>query len=100
MTPYTIIFDGRARDDMFQAKRWYRKQSAHLAKRFNAELLRAVDELQDAPLRWREWRPPTRRYILHRFPYNLFYEVSDRQIVILALLHQQRDLSTRFPEDP
>jgi plasmid stabilization system protein ParE len=100
VTPYTTIFDGRARDDVSRAKRWYRKQSVHLAKRFNDELQRAIEELQDAPLRWREWRPQTRRYILHRFPYNLFYEVSGRQIIILALLHQQRDVTTRFPEDP
>jgi toxin ParE1/3/4 len=96
---YTLIIDSRAEQDIRSARRWYRIRGQHLADAFVAEILRIRRDLQAAPLRWSEWRPPSRRYVLQRFPYILYYQVSEDRIFVTAFLHQQRDVNTRFPED-
>lgn len=100
MTQYSVILDDRARRDIRDAKHWYRRHGAHLARELNIEIVRAIDALQDAPLRWREWRPPFRRLILSKFPYFVVYRIANRQIIVVTLMHQQQDVNARFPEDP
>lgn len=100
MAQYSITVDDRAHRDIRAAKRWYRDLGIHLARALTSEVVQALDALQDAPLRWREWRSSFRRLLLTKYPYFLVYRVENRQIIVVALMHQQQDATVRFPEDP
>ena len=87
-----------AKQDIREARGWYRKISPVLADDF----LRAVDDAiklaSERPLAFQRVHRTFRRVLLHRFPYALFYDVQEQAIIVVAVLHQARDpeiLNTR-----
>ena len=77
--------------DLHRAYEWYQRQ--HLG--LGPEFLEAVDELLTAivanPRRHRIVGLGLRRAPLQRFPYGLFYRVTEEEIIVIACLHASRD---------
>jgi hypothetical protein len=68
---------------------WYRGKRPGLELEFLADVDRAFAEIRDAPERWPMWRPdrPYRRHLLRRFPFVVFYRVTDAYVRIAAVAH-------------
>ena len=49
-----------------------------------------MSRIAEAPLRYPVAEHGTRRLVLRRFPYNVFYRVGTEEIVIVAVAHQKR----------
>jgi plasmid stabilization system protein ParE len=52
---------------------WYYLRSEFVASRFAEEMIRAVDMISDGPKRWPMANFGVRKYLLHRFPFAVFY---------------------------
>jgi plasmid stabilization system protein ParE len=57
---------------------------------FEQEVVAAVSRIAEAPRRYPVAEHGTRRLVLQRFPYNVFYRVGAEAIVIVAVAHQKR----------
>ena len=63
-----------------------------------SELLDEVDavlqRVVQSPFQFPEIKSDVRRAVLRRFPYSVYFQVSDEMVDVIAVLHQQRDPRT------
>jgi plasmid stabilization system protein ParE len=69
---------------------WYLQRSQQAAEAFLREMDRALAVIAGAPTIWPRFEAGTRRYLLHRFPYNIIYRETEAGIVVVAVVHQKR----------
>jgi len=90
----SLAFTSRAGDDVEEAYNWYESQQAGLGAEFESALgsvLRLVEQMPEAgPVVHRD----VRRLLLHRFPYSLYYRLTDSTIEVRACLHQRQNPRT------
>jgi plasmid stabilization system protein ParE len=90
MNVVSFSFHPAALEEAVAAATWYRERSPLAAKRFIAELNRALDRIYDAPQRWPRSTRGTRKVKLSRFPFLVIYRESLGSILILAVAHGYR----------
>jgi plasmid stabilization system protein ParE len=89
-----VIIRRKAKQDLREAKEWYREISRELANAFIERIDEALALVRERPLAFQTVHRTFRRVLLHRFPYALFYHVDEERIVVVAVLHQARDPET------
>ena len=72
-----------------EARLWYAERSAEAATRFFLELERALDLIAETPMRW-PVRSGVRKYVMHRFPFVIFFRVRDPKVEVIAVAHARR----------
>ena len=89
-TSRRLVVTSAAATDLTAAHDWYEDQSAGLG----AEFLRAVDAIlaavQRTPATFPAVRGRTRRALLRRFPYGVFFVEAGDEVVVLAVVHGRR----------
>ncbi len=88
---YEIIVRPEAAREVQEAFDWYEEKSEGLG----LEFLRAADAclagIKRNPLVAPVMHQETRRALLRKFPYALFYIVKEERIIVLACFHVKRD---------
>jgi len=86
-----LLLRPAAAADIEETYRWYERQRVGLG----GESLAAVDAtLQDLavhPAAYAVIHRETRRALLHRFPYAIFYRLYDETVIVIACMHGRRD---------
>jgi plasmid stabilization system protein ParE len=85
-----VLFRPAAAADVEDAYNWYEQQRDGLGSEFLAELRRSVVALQRRPELAAILHRDTRRLLLSRFPYALYYRIFDDRIIVVACLHGRR----------
>jgi plasmid stabilization system protein ParE len=91
VTAYRLVSEAQVDIDIEAAFRWYENQQTGLGLEFLDELRAAYDRIVDGPFRYSQLRSNTRRALLKRFPYAIYFVVEEQTIVVLAVLHTSRD---------
>ena len=86
----SVRFHPAARNELRAAWLWYKERSPLSAAAFVREVDEAVSRIAEAPIRYPLAEHGTRRVLLQRFPYSLFYWVGGEETVIVAVAHQKR----------
>ncbi|HET8773460.1 MAG TPA: type II toxin-antitoxin system RelE/ParE family toxin [Thermoanaerobaculia bacterium] len=86
-----VIVRREAKQDLREAKAWYRGISRELGRNFVRRIDDAIALARERPLAFQIVHRTFRRILLHRFPYALFYHAGEDRIVVVAVLHQARD---------
>lgn len=86
----TVRFHPAARMELREARLWYEERSPLSAVAFAQEVDGAVSRIAETPMRYPMAEHGTRRVVLQRFPYNVFYRVGTEEIVVVAVAHQKR----------
>jgi plasmid stabilization system protein ParE len=79
-----------ARAELQEARRWYYERSPLSATVFAHAVDNAVSRIAEAPTRYSSAEHGTRKFVLQRFPFNIFYRLDETEIVIVAVAHQRR----------
>lgn len=77
--------------DLDDAHLWYHRQAPRLAANFLAAVQVSIASIQRHPEACALVDPTTRRALVRRFPYAIFYEVEATEIVVYATFHGARD---------
>lgn len=87
-----LIVGVDAEEELSEASGWYEGKRPGLGIEFVDAVQVALDTILDAPETWRSWRKghPYRKYVLHRFPFVLFFVVETATIRIVAVAHAKR----------
>lgn len=80
-----------AEQDFSDAAGWYEAQRAGLGLEFLDEVLEVLSAIAEAPHRYPSVHRNTRRALIHRFPFGVYYRVEETTIVVIAILHSSRD---------
>ena len=77
--------------DLLDAAVWYEERLAGLGPQFLDEALAAFTSIAETPLRYPAVHRNTRRALMHRFPFGVYYRIENDTIVVIALMHGSRD---------
>ncbi|MBI4461190.1 MAG: type II toxin-antitoxin system RelE/ParE family toxin [Acidobacteria bacterium] len=77
--------------DIEEAFLWYERQRAGLGDDFLAAVQATLDNIVTHPITYPVIHRNTRRALLHRFPYQIFYRLYDEAVVMVACMHGRRD---------
>ena len=76
--------------DVEEGVLYYEKKSPGLGERFYNGFLSAVNEIQLNPFTFSYIKQPVRRHLIKKFPYKIFYLITDDSIVVIGVSHAKR----------
>lgn len=85
-----VRFHPAARSELLEARSWYEERSLASATAFAQEIASAIGRIAETPGRYPISDHNTRRVILRRFPFSIFFRKGIEEIVIVAIAHQKR----------
>ena len=86
-----VIVRPAAAADIDEAFLWYEGQRAGLGDEFLVAAQAMLDAIAEQPFRHPVIRRNTRRALLRRFPYGIYYRVYDEIVVVVACMHGRRN---------
>ena len=84
------VFLSLALTEMADAAQFYDAHVRGLGDAFLDTINRAVQDIQQHPLRWLVIARGVRRRLVGRFPYGVLYREAATEIVIVAVMHLHR----------
>jgi len=85
----TVVFRPQADDEAVEVRRWYEARRPGLGDEFGAEVDRTVARIAEHALAYPRVRGETRRAVLNRFPYAIYFRATPEEIVVLAVHGRQ-----------
>lgn len=85
-----VEFHPAALREVEEAQGWYEERSLFAASAFLRELTTAVRRIRQAPDRYPAAEAGTRRILLERFPFTIYYRVRQSTLIVVAVAHQKR----------
>ncbi len=86
-----VLVRPAAAADIEDAFLWYKQQRPGLGADFLRTVDNALAAIQSNPQLHAVVRRNTRRALLRRFPYGIYYRIYPDSIVIVACMHGRRD---------
>ena len=86
-----VHFRPDAETDVADAAAWYETQRAELGADFLDEILSACSGIAETPQLYPLVHRKTRRAVIHKFPFVIYYRVENGLISIIAVMHGSRD---------
>lgn len=77
--------------ELAEAVDYYNKECPGLGYEFAAEVKASFERITAFPEAWPAFSPRSRRCIVNRFPYGVLYQICSDYILVLAVMHLQRD---------
>ena len=91
MGSFSVRLRKNALADVRRIRNWYRKIDPVLEERFVRSLNEGFDKIEAHPLSYQVDYRNTRRIILVKFPYSVFYVIQDARVIVLAVIHHKRN---------
>ena len=86
-----VIFHTEAEAELRAAVAYYEEQRRGLDREFQAEVEAAIASIRQAPAAFPQHdEQGTRKQLLRRFPYTIFYLELEESIWVAAVAHQRR----------
>lgn len=89
-----LWFLDAAEDDIAAAFEWYESKSVGLGGEFVRAVDAALVSLFDFPESCEVFYRDTRRCLMGRFPFEIFYRLEDGLLIVVACMHAARDSKT------
>ncbi len=86
-----LVFRPQARTEALEAYTWYEQQTPGAGEAFRLALHVLYENITRNPELYPVVRPGIRRAIVRRYPYAVFYEVTEEKVRVLSVLHTSRD---------
>lgn len=91
MTRLPLSVNPQAEEEARKAAGWYENESQGLGTAFLELLEQTLTAIAENPLRFPLVYRDTRRALLKRFPYGVFFRVPSNGIRVLSIIHLSRD---------
>ena len=86
-----VVFRPQAEDEALDVRRWYEARREGLGNEF-AEVNDMVARIAENPLAFQRVRGDTRRGVLQKFPYAIYFRETTTGIIVLAIHGRQAPL--------
>jgi len=86
----TILIRPAAAADLQDAFDWYEKQRSGLGAEFREAVREKLRDIAAEPMLYQVVHRDTRRALLRRFPYGLYYRIYPGMVVVVACMHGRR----------
>ena len=85
-----LIISALARDEIENSKKYYELQQDKLGDRFESNVIKSIKSVQKFPYLYPNVSEKVKKVVLHKFPYSIFYAVTNETILILSVAHHHR----------
>ncbi|HEV2855505.1 MAG TPA: type II toxin-antitoxin system RelE/ParE family toxin [Thermoanaerobaculia bacterium] len=86
-----VIFHSGAELDLLSAAAYYENQRSGLGRELRQEIEAAVARIRENPRQFAPHTvPDTRRCLVHRFPYTIFFTELEDSLWLIAIAHHKR----------
>jgi len=85
-----VLFTPAAEADVEEAFAWYEAQRPGLGERFLRALDVTMASIEEHPEAYAVIHRKTRRVLLPRFPYGVYYRVLESNLLVVACMHGKR----------
>lgn len=85
-----LIFHPEVSTEIKAAYQWYEKQAKGLGEDFLTELEQSFECIAQHPNMWPPFGESTRRFLLTKFPFSIIYSESEKNILVLAVMHNRK----------
>ena len=85
-----IEFKPEVYEDIKVAYDWYESQRIGLGEDFLLTLEESYAKIARTPKIYQSIYKATRRKLVRRFPYGIFFLIKDNTIIVLAIIHTKR----------
>jgi plasmid stabilization system protein ParE len=89
MAPRPLVFRPQAVDDALEVQAWYESRRQGLGQEFSQGLDTLVARIAVNPSMFQRVHGETRRAVMSRFPYAVYFRSLDEQVVVLAIHGRQ-----------
>jgi len=86
----TIIL-AHAEQEFLEAVEFYNVQCPGLGYEFAAEITATLNRISSFPEAWPRISHRTRRCITNKFPYGVIYQIQDKTVLVVAIMHMKRN---------
>jgi toxin ParE1/3/4 len=86
-----VVWLPEAEADLQDARAWYDVIRPELGERFARAVEKTIQSIAHRPDQFPVIHRERRRAGVRRFPYGIFFEVQEKQILIVACFHAKRD---------
>jgi plasmid stabilization system protein ParE len=86
-----VVFRPQAAAEVVAARSWYDAQHPRLGNEFGAAFDGALHLVTTMPESFPKVHGDTRRALLRRFPYALYFRILPHELLVLAVVHGHRD---------
>lgn len=89
---YSVQILEEAENDIDNARDWYELQLENLGDSFYERIQSGINQIVKTPFSYREIYKGVRRYIVHKFPFGIYYLVDEESntINITGIIHFKR----------
>ena len=87
---YEIRFRPEAENDIEDASVWYESQRQGLGQLFLDEVQKSLDVIVENPLLYPIIYRNTRRAVIHKFPFAIFFRFEENEVIVFAVIHGSR----------
>ena len=87
---YKLVVSPEAEADIEKAFEWYEERDEELGADFVLKARNSITEISIRPLSYPISLGRTRRILLERFPYSVYYTVIENVVKVTACIHQRR----------
>ena len=88
---YALKLLPSAERDLSEVFSWYEEQRRGLGSRFFLAVEAAMESIKRTPLLFPIVHRTVRRARVKRFPYGVYFEVAEGEIVVIRIYHARRD---------
>jgi toxin ParE1/3/4 len=86
-----LVFRPEAEAELLDARAWYEEEGVGLGAIFAAAVETTVTAILQSPLAYLRVKGDTRRVLVRRFPYAVYFRPLDDEIIVLAVMHGRRN---------
>lgn len=87
---FHLLLRSAAKADLRDSFAWYEERQSGLGEEFMQAVEHKLAQIESNPLQFPAVRAATRRAIVKRFPYGIFYVPHKNMISVLAVIHHAR----------
>jgi len=89
--PVELVVAPEAELDIAEAYAWYEGRRVGLGEEFLSAVDACLERIRRGPEMYRKVHENYRRSLTRRFPYAVFFELSETRILVYAVFHTSRD---------
>jgi len=87
---HQLVVRPLAEQDLLEAQQWYESQRSGLGADFRSTISGLLDLVGANPKLYPEVYRGVRRAVVRRFPYLVYFVVSEERVAVIACLHGKR----------
>lgn len=80
----------KAEEEFNKAIDYYEESKERLGLEFAQEVYATIRRIVDHPLAWSPMTKTTRRCLTNRFLFGIIYAITEQEIIIVAVMHQNK----------